>query len=483
MRSGVLTLKFKVGTKKSLATFYYEYIFFDLRNKSRLAEGCLVDTEPWRFVCLILLISPDHTNAAGFAVLEQSVSGLGNAYSGGTAGGEDISTIFYNPAGLSEYAGTEILMGGHFALPEARFKVDHSSDILNRPLTGGDGGNAGGNVLIPNLYLATDLPGPFRFGLGITVPFGLGTKYDAGWQGRYEAINSQLKTIDINPAVSYALNDMISLGFGFSAQYIDIELSNAIDFGTLCFGQLGAAACSGIGLSPQAADGKLEVDANGWSWGYNAGVLFKPIPGIRLGVAYRSKVNHRIKGDAKFQVPASALPLTATGAFRNTNMNSESDVPASLSFGAIYDAKEKWAMLLDLTWTQWNRLDKLTIDFDNPSQPSSSLNLDFKNTLRASLGFNYYVNPAWTIRSGFAYDESPVRNARTRTFRIPDSDRYWLTFGIGYRPISNLKFNLAYAHVFIQDGQIESEDSFGHSIKGSFESQIDIISAELQWTF
>ena len=99
-------------------------------------------------------------------------------------------------------------------------------------------------------------------------------------------------------------------------------------------------------------------------------------------------MSHRLKGNAKFQVPASAQPLTATGAFRNTDIESESDLPASLSIGAIYEAKGKWAMLLDLTWTEWNRLDRLIIDFDNPSQPPSTLNLDFKNTIRASLGLS-----------------------------------------------------------------------------------------------
>lgn len=140
-------------------------------------------------------------------------------------------------------------------------------------------------------------------------------------------------------------------------------------------------------------------------------------------------------------------------------------------------------MLLDLTWTQWSLLDKLTINFDNPSQPPSILNLDFKNTLRASLGFNYQINPTWIIRSGFAYDESPVRNAQTRTFRIPDSDRYWLTLGISYRLDANFNFNFAYAHVFVDDSRIDSVDSFAHTLTGSFDSQIDIVSAEIQWTY
>ncbi len=481
-----------------MANFIIRFITLSGKNRSRLKSHDQSSTTFSRAVvwlkpnhsvlnrivaCLLVLTSIEYTKAAGIAVLEQSVQGLGNAYSGGTAGGEDISTIFYNPAGLSEYAGTDIISGGHFAIPKIRFKGDSSSDSLNRPLTGGSGGNAADNVVIPNLYLATDLTGPLRFGLGITVPFGLGARYDKNWQGRYEAIDSQLKTIDINPAIAYALNDKISLGFGLSAQYIDIELTNALDFGSICFGQLEAATCSQIGLSPQSADGQVKLEADGWSWGYNAGVLLKPFPGFRLGIAYRSKIDHKVKGDASFQVPDSAQPLTATGAFKNTDIKAESYLPASLSIGAIYEPDQEWAMLLDVTWTQWNKLEKLTTQFDNPAQPASTLNLDFKNTIRASLGLTYHINPAWSIRSGFAYDESPIRNARSRTFRIPDSDRYWLTIGLGYRHNSNLKFNLAYAHIFIKDGRIERQNAFGHSIQGRIESQIDIASAELQWTF
>ena len=433
--------------------------------------------------CLMLFLNINSGYSAGFAVLEQSVQGLGVAYAGGTAGGEDISTIFYNPAGLSEYTGTEILSGGHLVLPKASFKVESSSDILSRPLRGGEGLNASENVLIPNLYLATDLTESLRLGLGITVPFGLGTKFDPDWQGRYEAIDSQLKTIDFNPVISYAFNDKFTLGFGVSAQYIDIELSNAIDFGTLCFGKLGAAACSGLGISPQTVDGRVELKATGWSWGYNAGILFKPVQGLRLGIAYRSKIDHSVKGNAEFQVPKAAKLLTASGAFRNTGIEAESYVPANLSIGAIYEANKNWAILFNLTWTEWKRLDKLTIRFNNSVQPPTTLNLDFKNTLRTSLGFIYHINNAWSFRSGFAYDESPVRTARTRTFRIPDSDRYWLTAGLSYRPSPSLNFNIGYAHVFIKEAKIERENSFGHKIKGIFESQIDIVSAELQLSF
>ena len=152
-------------------------------------------------------------------------------------------------------------------------------------------------------------------------------------------------------------------------------------------------------------------------------------------------------------------------------------------FGLRYNFKEKWTILSDLTWTNWKVPKRLTIDFDNPSQPSSTLDFAFKNTIRASLGLIYRVNSSWVIRTGFAFDESPVRNVQTRTFRVPDSDRYWLAIGVGFRQNSNLKFNFGYAHIFFKDALIEQENAFGHNIKGSLVSQANIISAELQWTF
>ena len=127
-------------------------------------------------IFLILVTVMNKIKAAGIAVLEQSVSGLGNAYAGGTAGGEDISTIFYNPAALSEYAGTEIISGGHLVIPNIRFKTAGSSDLLNRPLTGGSGGKAGNITVIPNLYLATDLAGAVSFWIRHYSSFRSGSK-------------------------------------------------------------------------------------------------------------------------------------------------------------------------------------------------------------------------------------------------------------------------------------------------------------------
>ena len=433
--------------------------------------------------CLISVFCYSDSQAAGFAVLEQTVRGLGVAYAGATAGGEDISTIFYNPAGLAAYSGTEVLSGGHLVLSNAQFNVTGSSDILNHPLGANDSVKLNEQTFIPNLYFATDLMERFRLGLGVTVPFGLGTRFPTNWQGRYEAIDSELKSLDINPAISYEVNDQFSLGFGVSAQYVDVELSRAIDFGTLCFAQFGGAPCSGLSLVPQGADGKVELTGNGWNWGYNVGLLFKPLQNIRVGVAYRSEIHHTISGNAEFQVPANAVLFKASGAFRNTSIKAESYVPANLSLGASIQADPKLTLLFDLTWTEWKRVNGLSVQYENPFQPATTLAFDFKNTVRASVGWIYEINKTFSIRSGFTFDESPVKNSHTRTFQVPDSDRYWLATGLNYHPNSNVTLNFSYAHIFLNDAPIEREDVFGHRIQGSFESQIDLFSAELRFRF
>jgi len=432
---------------------------------------------------LILLFNISDSQAAGFAVLEQTVRGLGVAYAGTTAGGEDISTIFYNPAGLAEYTGTEIITGGHLVLSNAQFNVSGSSDILNQPLGANDSVKLNEQTFIPNLYIATDLMERLRLGLGVTVPFGLGTRFPTDWQGRYEAIDSELKSLDINPAISYQINDQLSLGFGVSAQYVDVELSRAIDFGTLCFAQFGAAPCSGMSLVPQGADGKVELTGNGWNWGYNAGLLFKPLENLRLGIAYRSEIHHTISGNAEFQVPSNAAIFKASGAFKDTSITAESYVPANLSIGASFQAEPQLALLFDLTWTEWKRVSELSVQYENPNQPATMLAFDFKNTVRASVGWIYDINRTFSIRSGFTFDESPVKNAHTRTFQVPDSDRYWLAAGLNYHPNKNVALNFSYAHIFLNEAPIDREDVLGHSIQGNFESQIDLISAELSFRF
>ncbi|TLN17412.1 transporter, partial [bacterium] len=149
-----------------------------------------------------LCVGASPAGASGFALIEQSVSGLGNSFAGGAAGAQDASTIFYNPAGMALLKGEQAILGLHYIRPQASFTDDGTTtEPGGRPL-GSNSGDAGVGKLVPNLYYANN-KGSFAWGLGVMVPFGLATKYDEDWKGRYHGVESDMQTVNFNPAVAY----------------------------------------------------------------------------------------------------------------------------------------------------------------------------------------------------------------------------------------------------------------------------------------
>ena len=227
-----------------------------------------------------------HAIASGFAIAEQSVKGLGSAFSN-TAEAGDASTIFFNSAGIGFLDGTEVNTGAHIIIPRSSF-TDQGSTI-NALVGGGSlaaastnaGGDPGVTALVPNLYMHHQLTGwmgdRIHLGLGINAPFGLKTNWDEGWTGRYHALTTSIRTINFNPTIAFEATDNLSIGVGFSPQYIEARLTNAFDQSTACLGALGGAACAVLGLATPASiatDGHVDLrHGRDWSFGWNAGVL------------------------------------------------------------------------------------------------------------------------------------------------------------------------------------------------------------------
>lgn len=228
--------------------------------------GCL------QILCLaacIVFVFAGSASGAGFALIEQGVKGLGNAYAGGAASADDATTIFFNPAGMTRLDGNQVVAGVHLIMPYANFENEGSTHVSGAPLRGDDDGNGVNSKLVPNFYYSRKVSDRFSVGIGVNSPFGLATEYDKGWVGRYHAIKSDLLTININPSAAYKVTDKLSIGAGFNVQYLNAELSNAVDFGTIGF-------FSGIpGLLPQRNDGFANLEGDSWGVGFNVGLLYE----------------------------------------------------------------------------------------------------------------------------------------------------------------------------------------------------------------
>lgn len=424
--------------------------------------------------------------AGGFAILEQGVKGLGNAFAGSAAVAEDAATVFFNPAGMTWLHGSEIDSAGHLIIPSLDFEDNGSH--LNRAVGGApipftDDGDGADLALIPNLYYVHGYDDRLKFGAALNVPFAFLTDYEDGWQGRYHALRSEGFVINLNTSAAYRFNELWSMGVGFDAQYIDVTFSNALDFSTLCLG-ISAPACGALGLTTPgrpATDGRVEFSGDDWSFGYNVGVLLEPSKATRIGVHYRSHIEHELSGEADFTVPVPAF-AAATGAFQDTGASTTLDLPDSVSLSAHHQIYDRFAVLGEVTWTHWSRFDQIVVRFDNPRQPPLVTPQDWEDAFRYAFGITYHPEGPMTLRSGVAYDETPVPNARLRSPRIPDQDRVWLTFGASYRYSEAISLDFAYAHLFIDDaGTDNTEVITGHVLSGAFDGEIDIIAAQLVW--
>jgi len=435
-------------------------------------------------------------NAAAFGIIEQSVTGLGAAFSTGSTAAGDGSTIYFNPAGMSFLKNRNAAeFGAHVIDPNAKFNDQGSTSIFSAPLNvnNDEGGDAGPVALVPNFYYTRAIDDKWTAGVGVNAPFGLTTDYDDGWVGRYYALHSEIVTVNINPSISYKASNALSLGFGVNVQYIEAKLSNAIDFGTACtLAEIGMlvtpGTCATAGLSSQANDGEVEFKADDISFGYNFGLLWQATPQTRIGAAYRSRIKHQLKGDADFDTPSEAAGLANLRGLVDGDVSANVTLPDSLSVGLQHQVNNKLAINADVTWTNWSLVEELRIDFKNPAASDGVSTLKFKDSNRYSLGMTYVRDDHWTWRAGVAFDESATRNKELISVRVPDADRTWLTAGFTYKPSKKMSIDFGFAHLFIDDAEVnkstsEAENQANGNLVGEYDIDVNIISAQARWSF
>jgi long-chain fatty acid transport protein len=430
--------------------FFY-FLLILLITKTKIMKKILLS--------FLIFSAPIAAQAAGFALIEQSASGMGNAFAGGGAAAEDASTIYFNPAGMTYIQGTQIVGAIHLIKPSAEFTGTITPGVIG----GGNGGDAGDLAFVPNFYYKRDLTDTIKFGLGVNAPFGLKTEYEPNWKGRYQAIKSEVKTVNINPAIAFKVNDQLSVGAGISAMWAQAELTNALPI----------IAIGG----PEAT---VKVKGDDWGFGFNFGAIYQATTDTRVSLAYRSKINQNLSGDATFSpnVPVSAGILAAVQA-KNGNITADLTLPETLSVSAFSHINDSWDIMGDVTWTRWSQFQKLAINYANGT-PLTSVTENWSNTLRYSIGTSYHYSDYIKLRAGFAYDEEAISD-QFRTARIPGNDRKWVSLGANWKVTPSSSVDVGYAHLFISDASINQ--STGGKLTGTYDGDVNILSAQYTHNF
>ena len=400
---------------------------------------------------LVLTVFSGAASASGFQLFEQNASGIGNAYAGSAAVAENASTIYFNPAGMTQLQKLEVSGGVSVVKPSFSFNNKGSSVD---GLTGtGDGGDAGGWGFVPNGYASWGVTKDLYVGIGISAPFGLKTEYDDRWVGAAQSRMFEIKTINVNPSVAYRLNEKVSLGFGLNWQKIDATYERL----------------AGINV-PSVAKLTLSDDA----WGWNAGALFTLSPSTKVGISYRSTIKYKTEGHTNLN-----------GVWRNDSKASLT-LPDTAILSVTQKLSDRWEMLGDISWTGWSSIPKVDILRANGSL-AQVLDTDFKDAWRVALGANYQLNSAWKLKYGIAYDQTPVRGPTTRLVSLPDNDRVWLSFGAQWAPDKAQKIDLGAAYIHVRDSKIRNDQtsvipSRGY-VAGEYSGNIWVLGAQYSYAF
>lgn len=355
-------------------------------------------------------------SAAGFQLWEQNASGLGTAYAGSAAVADNASTIFFNPAGMTQLQGRNVSVGVAAVGPSFEFRNEHSSGtgITAGAMVGNNGGDAGSWRAVPNGYLSWQLAPDWYVGLGISAPFGLVTHYESNnWIGRLQSIKSEIRTVNVNPSVAYRVNDKVSLGFGVNYQRIDAEMTNATPLGAY----------------------RLKGDDTAWGW--NAGALFTLSPSMRVGVSYRSAVDYKLEGNRTL----GAATTAATADLK---------LPDTFILSVWQQVSDRWEAMGDLSYTNWSTLNKLNVKYATGTDVEG---FNYRDAWRFAWGAAYKATDAWKVKFGIAYDRTPTTDG-DRSARVPDNNRIWLSLGGQWKPSKDTALDFGYSYLYLKDPKI-----------------------------
>lgn len=416
----------------------------------------------------MLLLFSGAASSSGFQLTEQNGSGLGNAYAGSAAVAENASTIFFNPAGMTQLRDHEI--SGGLTAVKTSFKFSNDGSDVGYLTGTGDGDDGGGWGFIPNGYLSWALSKDLYVGVGVGSPYGMKTEYDNPWVGAAQSVSFDVKTYNINPSIAYRLNESISLGAGVNWQRLETTYKRQV-----------------ATISPTHAVSPLKLTLDDEVWGWNVGVLFTLSPSTKVGVSYRSAMNHHTNGEIEVTGPSALLNASAS-----SDSKTELHIPDFFVVSVTHKLGDTWELLGDVSRTGWSSSPK--VDIYRSSNTGAGvgngtiaqvLETDFRDTWRVALGSNYKYNEAWKLKFGLAYDQTPVQSAANRLTAMPDNNRTWFSFGAQWAPDKDSALDLGVAYLYLKDTDIHNDQraSGRGLVSGTYSSSAWILGAQFSMAF
>ncbi|MDI6891168.1 MAG: outer membrane protein transport protein [Thermodesulfovibrionales bacterium] len=419
--------------------------------------------DSWKGISVLILVSfvfctISNAYGSGFAIYTQGASSLGQG-AATIAHTEDPSAIFFNPALINKLEGTQIELGTTLIFPSRKFKSN---------LTG-ETSKTKSDVFYPStLYITHKFTDKISAGLGVFNPFGLATKWPNDWEGRYITTNSEMRTFNINPAVSYQITPNVAFAAGVDFLILDATLEKKLNLPVL------------YGFT---RDGGQKFKGDGTGIGYNFGILIEPHRDFSLGASYRSEIKVKIDGNVTHVLPEGD-PL---GLFPNTNGKTTLTLPQQVHVGVYYKGLYPLTFEVGLRWEGWSSYDRLKINFDKLvlGNPSYTERKDWKDTWSGNIGIKYQVSEPVALLAGYLYQDNPVPDS-TFDPSIPDANAHLFSIGTDVKHKS-FRFGLAYSYQKLQsrnkNNLVGDPITGAPAANGEYKSDLHMIGVSLTYRF
>jgi long-chain fatty acid transport protein len=387
--------------------------------------------------------------AAAYSSNMYSASGISTSYAGSATGLHDASDMFFNAANLSDLNSSQAILSLSYL--DLRIDGDNLSsfDSSGNQVSGADVQDAGLNSLVPSFYLALPINDKATFGFAVTTPFGLATKYNDESLVSSYATESNVVTNNFNPTISYKVNDNLNLAIGAQVQYYKASLGKNLN-------SLGYAKSRG----------------SDWGYGYTLGATYKINDKAKVGLGYRSKIDHKVEGTTNIYSDSSL----------STGFNLNTTTPESADLGVSYKVNDKATIAYDLIWTRWSRVNDITVRNFN-SLGDDVTTFKWHDSFMHAIGLNYEHCKKLTLRTGLAFEKEGMSNA-TLEARIPAGDRYWTSLGFNYKITDSFSIDASYVHQFFEKVSVSTDAStYSNSVSGNFKTKVDVYSIAIKKDF
>lgn len=486
---------------------------------------------------------------AGLELTQHGVKEMGHGYAGTATLLEDASAIAFNPAGLVHLAGKQFSGGVSLVHAQLDYDVKVISERVEalygldaREVSGPGKATSKQLSPVPHLYFSNKISDNVALGIGLYVPFASGSDFPSGWAGRYHSEETSQQAININPVVSFKLNDQWSFGAGVIAQIYRAHLTNQVDVGYLVAESILDNVANDPTKGPEVAQDLSETVLNKYgsnpnyqvhneidlfsvSYGFNFGVLWQPNETWRFGLNYRSQISHisegeakrptlyqpgfrenlieAVAGDAGYTIEEASQQLEKAFDERGAlggDLTSQVHLPQMLTLSANYRLRENLDLMGSFTWVNWSVFKEMRLEYDdNSSRGGADIThsgddvrrrdlvqpLHFKDAIRVGVGARWQPWKPVVLRAGYSFDQSPLTDSDYRTPRGPDADRHILGLGMTYQ-FKKLDIDLAYSRITLAKANVSARENPAgtlHRAQGHSEGLLTVLGMQANYRF